>query len=133
MADWTEESPTQFKVKYNQEDGSFKIIDLWHETIRNLPVDAEIPDDSPALKTLSSMEVNSLLGKLNEMGWIDKMFGKGNVSEGFTPSTPRKSLQEIAVEKISDIATSTGIANGVDPGVAKEAITGIREVVNRIL
>jgi hypothetical protein len=102
MADWKEESEIQYRVLYDQSTGAFSILDLWNNAVRNLPSDATVPEDSPALKKISSLEVNALLGKLNEMGWIEKLFGKSGSPS--TSSSPKQTTMEMAIEKIENIA-----------------------------
>jgi hypothetical protein len=128
MADWREESSIQYKVLYDKASGVFSILDLWDDSVRNLPPDATIPEDSPGLKKISSLEVNALLGKLDEMGWIEKLFGK---SSGATSSSfsSKPSTMELAIEKIENITCNTAKDIGVDSEVAREAITSIRELL----
>jgi len=128
MADWKEESAIQFSVKYNKETGVFSILNLWDDSVRNLPPDVEIPANSSAMKTLSNLEVNALLGKVNEMGWIQKMFGTQPKSDAEAAlSQPRKTIQEVAIENIYEVAKLGG-----DEGVAKESVMAIREIVNKV-
>jgi hypothetical protein len=128
MSDWTEENNIQYRITYDQAAGVFRILNTWHDSVKNLPIDTEIPDNSPAMKILSSLEVNALLGILNSMGWIKKIFGDQSSSNpAFLSSEPRKSIQEIAIENITKIASLGG-----DEGVAKESVMAIREVVNKV-
>jgi len=123
-ADYTQEIPERFRIHYDGGSGVFRILDLWAEDVKNLPPDAAIPDNSPALKTLSTLEINALLGKLKQMGWIDKMFGQG---EQTTSIYPKKDIKEIAIENIEKI-----VELSADQGVTKEAILSIKEIVNNL-
>ena len=122
MADWHEDIKERFRVNYDSTVGVFRILDLWNESVVSLPIDATIPDDSPAVKTLSTLEINALLGKLKQMGWIEKMFGQG---EATTPISSRKEIKEVAIENITKI-----VELAADAGISKEAIGSIREVAN---
>jgi hypothetical protein len=130
MADWKEESEIQYRVLYDQSTGAFSILDLWNNAVRNLPSDATVPEDSPALKKISSLEVNALLGKLNEMGWIEKLFGKSGSPS--TSSSPKQTTMEMAIEKIENIACNTSKDIGVDSEVARDAIASIKEMVKEV-
>jgi hypothetical protein len=127
MADWKEESSAQHRVTYDKVSGSFRILNLWDESVRNLPIDAEIPENSSAMKTLSALEVNALLGKVNEMGWIKKIFGDQVSENSSETSEPRKSIQEIAITNVFEVAKLGG-----DESVAKEAISAIRDMIKNL-
>ncbi len=130
MPDWTVEFPARYSVTYDQMLGVFRVLDCWHESIKNISdLTQEVPDNSPAVKILNTMEINALLGKLRIMGWLEKY---ANI-EGTIPASniPRsKTIHEIAVENIADIAKIN--SNSSDPNVSKEAILAIREVVSKI-
>jgi hypothetical protein len=124
MADYTKEVPERFRINFNRMQGAFYILDMWHETVRSLPGDAVIPDNSPAMKIVSSLEVNALLGTLKEMGWLDKLVES---TGPITQSSSFKSLQEISMENITAIVQSDK-----DAGVTKEAISAIRDIMNKV-
>jgi len=128
-ADYKAEVPERYRISRNAFHGAFYILDMWHETVRNLPEDAVIPDGSPAMKIISDLEVNALLGELKTMGWIDKLFGPTTQSaQLFSESGVRvKSLQEISIENVTAIVQSDK-----DSGVAKEAISAIRDIMSKI-
>ena len=130
MADWKEEANAQFKISYDKISGSFRILNLYHDDVKNLPIDADIPDNTLALKVLSGLEVNSLLGKLKEMGWLDKLFGSQIQNDIQTIQPARKSLSEIAIENITMVAKDT-IPEGIDSTASKEAIAAIKDIVNK--
>ena len=127
MADYKEEVPERFRINYNKLSGAFYILDMHNESVRNLPPDATIPEDSPAMKVLSGLEVNALLGELNKMGWIEKLFGARTEQAAVTPRVYQKTTNEIAIENITAI-----IQSGKDESVSKEAIMAIREIVAKI-
>jgi hypothetical protein len=128
MADYKEEVKEQYRVTYDQGSGAFRILDMWADDIRNLPPDATIPDNTPAMKVINSREVNALLGTVNKMGWIDKIFGpRGGVAGTDSYYAPRKSIQEVSIENITAI-----IQSDKDPGVTREGILAIREIINKI-
>jgi hypothetical protein len=117
--------PERYRVTYSKVDGSFHILDTWHDDVKNIDIDAEIPLDSLALKVISSLEINALLGKLKEMDWLSKFTS----TEQTVTKIPLKTLIEIAIENIEKISSGTAQAVGADESVAKEAIAAIREVM----
>ena len=127
MPDWEQEVKERFRVLYEKETGSFRICDLWDPTVKSLPLDATIPNDSPAIKTLSSAEVNALLGKLNELGWLDqfKKFA-GNV-EMKELSQRGKEIKQVAIENVTKV-----VELAADNGVSREAIAAIEKIANEI-
>ena len=51
--DWDAMGVGRYRVWYDKKKKYFAILDMWHETIKNIPeseLDRDIPDDSPALK-----------------------------------------------------------------------------------
>ena len=70
--DWKNEIGDRFRVSYDKITNTFRILDLWDESVRNLPLDSEVPDNSPAIKIISILELNSLLSMLDKMGWLEK-------------------------------------------------------------
>ena len=128
MADYHEEVKEQYRVTYDQASGAFKILDMWADDIRNLPPDATVPDNTPAMKVVNSRELNALLGTVNKMGWIDKIFGpRGGVASNDSYYATRKSIQEVSIENITAI-----IQADKDAGVTREGILAIREIINKV-
>lgn len=125
MPDWREDVKERFRVNYDPVAGVFRLLDMWQDSVVSLPLDATIPDDSPAMKILSAIEVNALLGKLKQMGWIDKMFGQ---DKSVTPISLRKEVKEIAIENITRI-----VELAADCGVSKSAILSISDIVNEVV
>ena len=132
MPDWKEEGGGRYRISYNKEQTNFRILDLWEESVRNLPLEADIPDNSPAVKILSTLEVNALLGSLDQMGWLEKYREFAGGGSKITPEiipNIRKSSHELAIEKIAEI-TLASTPQGASEAVAKEAILAIRELLN---
>ncbi len=128
MPDYKEEIQEQFRVSYNKVNGAFYVLDLWNPAVVNLPPDADIPENSPALKVISALEINALLGKLKEMGWLDKFItGGAEPTNNIVDRPIRKSLAEIAIENVAQIS----VEKGVDNMVIQQAINAIREIVNK--
>ena len=126
------ETPERYKVAQDESSGGFQILDCWHPSVENLKdFDVDIPPDSPALKSLNLMEVNSLLGYLDKIGWLDK-FSK------FSPATKtasrptgeviREDIRNTAISTIGRIVSSD---KPKDEGMIKEAIIAIREIVEK--
>ena len=131
MADYKEEIKEQYRITYDNNSGVFRILDMWADDIRNLPPDATIPDSTPSMKVINNREMNALLGTVNKMGWIDKIFGTrasvGAGDGGTYSGTHSKSIHEVAIENITAVVQS-----GKDESVTKEAILSIREIMGKI-
>lgn len=131
MPDWKAMGISRYRVWYDKQKKFFVVLDTWDESIKNIPENKiddrdAIPDNSPAVKILSTEEVNSLLGTLKELGWLEKYA----IIENIVPAQRGKTLQEIAIEKISDIAKSD--FSVCDTKVSAEAVLAIREILIRL-
>jgi hypothetical protein len=127
--DFNEIIPERYRTSYDNETGAFRILDTWHDSIKNIPdiTTAVIDDASPALKTLSTEQVNSLIGILIKLGWLDKIKTQKITPppvKDFVPVEKVKSIEEIAITKIAEIAQKDSINNDL----AREAITAIRNL-----
>ena len=120
----------RYRIHYDAQKGCFRILDCWHDTIKNIAdLTQDIPDDSPAIKIITQMEANALIGELLKLGWLDKIVkekpAQGQVKEERAISLP-KDIREIAIKNIKEITETKA-----DPGVIKEAILAIREIILR--
>ena len=137
MPDWKEVIRERYRVHYDAQKGCFRILDCWHDTIKNIAdLTQDIPDDSPAIKIISQMEANALIGELLKLGWLDKIAkinpqlvkekpAQEQIKDEKTISPP-KDIREIAIKNIKEITEIK-----TDPGVIKEAILAIREIILR--
>lgn len=137
MANLEELVPERYRIYFNQSNNLFKILDTWHPSIKNLKLEEnpDIPDNSPAVKTLVSEEVNAIVGKLIELGWLDKLIaakvGKGVVQE--VSSSPRRpSIQELIVEKIAEVTLDDSDKKEPHSSVAKDAISALKEIASKL-
>jgi len=125
--DWEKIIPERYRILYERSTGAFKILDTWHESVKNLPdLTEEIPDDSPAVKILNTLEVNSLMGELERMGWLKKFLPENSPISiaNVTPPPVSKTIHEVAIENIKKV-----VETKADEGVLKEAILAIRSIV----
>lgn len=135
MADLEELIPERYRVAYNQSNNSFKILDTWHSSIKNLNLETnpEIPDDSPALKTLSTEEVNALVGELIKLGWLDKMISaKASQAQVAVKESRRPSIAELVVEKIAAVTIDDSNKSEPHTAAVKEAIIALREIATKL-
>jgi hypothetical protein len=126
--------PERFRVVYIKDTNSFKILDTWHATIKNLNLEDNpvLPDDSPAVKTLSSEEVNSLVGELIKIGWLDRMIASKTQVETPQPVRSEKSSKELIVEKIAEIALDNAANSDSRITVSKDAISALKEIASNL-
>jgi hypothetical protein len=129
MADYTNEVKEQYVVKHDAKLGCFRIIDLRHPTVNNLPLDTDVPDSSPAVKIINIAEANAFIAELDKMGWLDhfKKFAGAD-----TTVAKSKDIKELAIESIRGIVSDTAVATGSDDTVAKEGIAAIRNIVEKV-
>jgi len=135
MADLEELVPERFRVFFNQQNSLFRILDTWHPSIKNLKLEEnpELPEESPALKNLSSEEVNAIVGELIRLGWLDKMIGaKKEQSENVSPMHKRKSTTDIIVDRIAEITLDDGEKPEPHSSVVKDAISALKEIASKL-
>ena len=121
--DWKETVPERYRVGYDK--GIFRILDCWHDTVRNInDFNLEIPDDSPALTIITTEEVNALIGKLTEMGWLDKMIPSDKTEQ----TSAKIDIREIAIDSITKLGLASMDAKVEDGTLAKEAIMAIKGI-----
>ena len=135
MSDLEELIPERFRVFFNQQNSLFRILDTWHPSIKNLKLEEnpELPEESPALKNLSSEEVNAIVGELIRLGWLDKMIGaKKEQSENVSPMHKRKSTTDIIVDRIAEITLDDGEKPEPHSSVVKDAISALKEIASKL-
>ena len=129
--------PERYRIYFNQTNNLFKIMDTWHPSIKNLKLEdnPDVPDNSPAVKTVTAEEVNAIVGELIKLGWLDKLIaaktGKTTIQE--IQNTPRRpSTVELIVEKIAEITLDDNNKKEPHSSVAREAIMALREMTQRL-
>tara|TARA_Y100000034_G_scaffold104305_1_gene130747 strand:- start:162 stop:569 length:408 start_codon:yes stop_codon:yes gene_type:complete len=135
MSDLEELIPERFRVFFNQQNNLFRILDTWHPSIKNLKLEEnpELPEESPALKNLSSEEVNAIVGELIRLGWLDKMIGaKKEQSENISPIHKRKSTTDVIVDRIAEITLDDGEKPEPHSSVVKDAISALKEIASKL-
>jgi hypothetical protein len=135
MSDLEELIPERFRVFFNQQNSLFRILDTWHPSIKNLKLEEnpELPEESPALKNLSSEEVNAIVGELIRLGWLDKMIGtKKEQSENISPIHKRKSTTDVIVDRIAEITLDDGEKPEPHSSVVKDAISALKEIASKL-
>ena len=135
MSDLEELIPERFRVFFNQQNSLFRILDTWHPSIKNLKLEEnpELPEESPALKNLSSEEVNAIVGELIKLGWLDKMIGaKKEQVENVSLIHKSKSTVDIIVDRIAEITLDDGEKPEPHSSVVKDAISALKEIASKI-
>lgn len=137
MPDLEELVPERFRIFFNQQNNLFKILDTWHPSIKNLKLEdnPDLPEESPAIKTLNSEEVNAIVGELIKLGWLDKMIGTKREKEREieAPIHKNKTITDSIVDKIAEITLDDGNQNEPHSSVSKDAISALKEIASKIL
>lgn len=129
--DFQEIIPERYRVNYA--NGVFRILDTWHESIKNLSgLDVDIPDNSPAMAILSTEQVSALMTKLNELGWLQKYATSTDKKAPQAPApniavnnaSPLIDIRLNAIDRITEVVTTID----VDNTLAKEAISAIKSI-----
>tara|TARA_Y100000310_G_scaffold261163_1_gene270390 strand:- start:133 stop:540 length:408 start_codon:yes stop_codon:yes gene_type:complete len=135
MSDFEKLVPERFRVFFNQQNSLFRILDTWHPSIKNLKLEEnpELPEESPALKNLSSEEVNAIVGELIRLGWLDKMIGaKKEQSENVAPMHKSKTTTDVIVDRIAEITLDDGEKPEPHSSVVKDAISALKEIASKL-
>jgi hypothetical protein len=129
--------PERYRILFNQSNNLFKILDTWHPSIKNLKLEdnPDIPDNSPAIKTLTAEEVNAIVGELIKLGWLDKLIaaktGK-EVSQETNVAPRRPSIQELIVLKIAEITLDDSNKKEPHSSVVKDAVSALKEIASKL-
>lgn len=134
MPDLEKLVPERYRVFFNQQQNLFKILDSWHPTIKNLNLEEnpDLPDESPALKTISAEEVNAIVGELIRLGWLDNMIGAKRDQEVAAPIHKSKTTTDLIVDKIAEITLDDGNQNEPHSSVSKDAISALKEIASKL-
>ena len=66
--------PERFRVAYDQNSGVWRVLDTWHPQISAISdFTQDVPDNSPAVKIISDLEMNAIISKIDSMGWLEKI------------------------------------------------------------
>ena len=134
MPDLEKLVPERYRVFFNQQQNLFKILDSWHPTIKNLNLEEnpDLPDESPALKTISAEEVNAIVGELIRLGWLDNMIGAKKEQGVAVPIHKSKTTTDLIVDKIAEITLDDGNQNEPHSSVSKDAISALKEIASKL-
>ena len=131
--------PERYRIYFNQTNNLFKIMDTWHPSIKNLKLEDNpaIPDNSPAVKTVTAEEVNAIVGELIKLGWLDKLIaaktGKSTTEiNNIQNTTRRPSTIELIVEKIAEITLDDGSKPEPHSSVVKDGISALKEIASKL-
>ena len=123
--DWEKIIPERYRVKYD--NGIWFILDTWHPQVKNIAdLDQDISVDSPAIKKISELEINAIVGEMIKMGWLDKFKHSDEQMEISNITKKKEDIRQIAIENITLV-----VQNEADSSIAREAIIAIREIVNK--
>ena len=72
------ERDQQYVANRDEKTNTWRILDSWHDALRDLDVDDEIPDDNAAVKILSEGEFIALVKEAGRLGILaNASFGSG--------------------------------------------------------
>lgn len=72
--DFSEIIKERFRAVRDNKVGCIKILDTWNEQIKNIAdFDVNIPDNHPAIKIITDLELNALIECLDKEGYLDKI------------------------------------------------------------
>lgn len=93
----------RYRVIYNREQDLWRILDLQHEALFGInDPDADIPDNSPALKILPGLAVRAMLEEMKRLG-MDGGITITPVPANVTPMIDPTELKKEAMAKIAEI------------------------------
>jgi len=75
------QTTAKYAAKFDEKTSMWTIINLWDDSLSNLDVDSDIPDDSPALTAIPEDALLVLLEEAKRLQLIDKYTQKVGVTE----------------------------------------------------
>ena len=83
-------------VALKDESGTWRILNTWHEDIKNLNADSDIPDDSDAVGILSEGQFIALIKEAGRLGVLaNATFGTGEAELEAVILERDKEIQEL--------------------------------------
>ena len=83
-------------VALKDESGTWRILNTWHEDIKNLNADSDIPDDSDAVVILSEGQFIALIKEAGRLGVLQNAsFGTGEAELEAVILDRDKEIQEL--------------------------------------
>ena len=83
-------------VALKDESGTWRILNTWHEDIKNLDADSDIPDDSNAVVILSEGQFIALIKEAGRLGVLaNATFGTGEAELEAVILERDKEIQEL--------------------------------------
>ena len=83
-------------VALKDESGTWRILNTWHEDIKNLDADSDIPDDSNAVVILSEGQFIALIKEAGRLGVLaNASFGTGEADLEAVILERDKEIQEL--------------------------------------
>ena len=83
-------------VALKDESGTWRILNTWHEDIKNLNADSDIPDDSDAVVILSEGQFIALIKEAGRLGVLaNATFGTGEAELEAVILERDKEIQEL--------------------------------------
>ena len=83
-------------VALRDDKNTWRILDTWHEDIKNLDADSDIPDDSNAVTTLSEGQFIALIKEAGRLGVLaNATFGTGEAELESIILERDKEIQEL--------------------------------------
>ena len=95
-------------VARNDDAGTWRILNTWHEDLKRLEADDEVPEDSPAVTILSEGQFIALMKEAASLGVLANMsFGNGE-----TDTNEMQYLLDAQEEEITELKDSVSNLRG---------------------
>lgn len=129
MGDLLQQESSRWKTRLDVRTGSWEILDLWHDSLKGLTPEDNIPDDSKALTVLPADAFNALVEEANRLGLLTRLVGPPKPPEEKEEGSPKVEepekvgsqeyytydLNKQALEVLRQIAVSSNVQRFVKP------------------
>lgn len=73
LGDMLRETIQQYVIKHDSKTGVWRILNTWHEAIRGLDLEADLPDEHPALTILPGVAFQNLVEEAHRLGVLQNV------------------------------------------------------------
>jgi len=102
VGDLLRQQSKRWAVQFKPKEGTWEILDLWHESLKSLVPDSPIPNDSPALTILPADAFDALIHEADRLGILAKVTGRASSTLPL-PTAPTRSGDELVRLRALDL------------------------------